>query len=237
MKKSFSLVEVIIVLVITSIILSLNPTLFNSSISNYIQSNTTLKEQLALHNTISLIKNRFNSAIENSITIESQRLEWIDSTKEGKEFLYTVIDIDSNSTTKESFATLNSDLTSLNKSLKDIYGNKLDKYGDYYLYFPDKSFYSIRCLNGDCSSNQFEFKDKSSKTLFDRFELTATSLSIELIDNNLYLFEDYKSFLGENNSSGIKTLLLKDVSSLEFTQKVEGIGYKICTTICEEGVI
>lgn len=237
MKKSFSLIEVIIVIVIASIILSLNPAIFYSSITNYIQSNTLLKDQLALNNTISLIQNRVNSAIKDTLQIETNRLEWVDSTKEAKEFLYTIIDLESNATTKEGFTLLNSDLTSLNKTLKDIYGNKLEKYGDYYIYLPNHTFYSTRCLNGDCTSNQLEFKDKTSKTLFEIFELTSTSIAIELVGSELFLYEDYKSFLGESRSSGIQTLLLKDVSQFTLIQSAEGISYKICTTICKEGIL
>jgi len=280
LRRAFTLIEVVFVLIIIGILASLGSDILFQAYQSYLISknvnNSAHKSDVA----IEVIAKRLSYRVpytetvvsENDITniqtlsitnpFEYKILQWIGRVYEsfigqwdGSYFIpghSSFIDLDSSQTSEASFLTSGSKLSITQDVVLNLYGKDLSAIDNgcvvlfpsplsggsvinhYYSLGGGASQYQIYTQSGD--EEHFYFKDSiSSKELYENYYLACTAYALVPQDNangrvDLYLYYNYRPWLGETYLDGEKRLLVSNVTKFNFRRKDRAVELKLCAS-------
>jgi hypothetical protein len=222
-KKSFTLIEILFVIIILSVIYTNSFNYILNYYNNFLSNRNNFYSKLTIENTFLFLKNRdfipetvnFNYIDFNNNDLQS--ISWYESEKYGKignfdddkSYIlpYWSAIINLNETTKIYATTPFSYLSKESSILRNIYNTNLSYCG---LYF-DKNILNIKKYSGE----KIYFSNKDTKMVFDRYKLIFSAYSIIYKDENLYFYYDYQPWLGDTIFDAKQALLLDNVTSFK----------------------
>ncbi|NPA03769.1 MAG: type II secretion system protein [Epsilonproteobacteria bacterium] len=277
MKKGFTLIEIVFVLIIIGILASLGSDILFQAYQSYIISknvnNSAHKSDVA----IEVIAKRLSHRIPYTETLVSEFditdmqtlsftnpyqykiLQWIGNVYEsfigewdGGYFVPShsgFIDLDSPSTNKASFLTPGSKLSKTVDLVATLYGRDLNSTlnGCVVLFpspFSNTNIISDYFSGSGAASNYlvyaggeetFNFTNAlTQKELYEHYYLACSAYALVPQENgsrvDLYLYYDYRPWLGETYLNGKKTLLVNNLTKFNFRRKDRAIELKLCAS-------
>ncbi len=247
-KKAFTMLELVFVIVILGIVASMSSELIANVYKSYVlqkaQHNANLKTEIAVTQASNRLQNalRFtvsrvkaDGSLESAYTISSTTgdeyvgIQWVGADYESyasasKPGWSGFCDV--NNSSQDTISTPGSDLDFTNTVI-DKLSNGTKGIADAVIYFRNDT---NTTPNGVASSSSGEQIDLDSSTSFisEHYKLAWTSYALVVEDGDLYLYYNFPPTPNANRNDGIKSLVLKNVTT--FKMKVEGqtIRLKIC---------
>jgi prepilin-type N-terminal cleavage/methylation domain-containing protein len=252
-KKSFSLIEVSIVIVILSIISLANYQTISTFYNNIQISKNLNKNSYELNITLNIISKRLNNSFKQSIYYDNQEdaLMFIgieDEAYRGYKhkninFNYgnsSILDMASYDKDKKTILTLDYDFINTYQTIKDIHKAKLTSYKNIVMIFDipytlhdlwsnSGKLHQVKCYDKKCKTNQLIFKHKISTKLSEHYYLSSSAYSIQLENHNLFLYKNFKPWIGQTYKKGEKILLSKNINSISYKNNIVKVcNYNIC---------
>ncbi len=252
-KKAFSMVELIFVIVILGIVSTYYADIITQVYKNYVLQKATHDANIKTALAADEIANRLRYAIPGTIYRRTAKsggvvellqapmsapspddykvLQWVAYDKDGFEDSNNsknpgwsgFCDVDVS--TQDTIKTLGSDLN-FTKTIISNLGGDITKAR---IYFP-------RDINSSGEVNSYKIKDAEDETItldentsrvVEHYKLAWTSYALVIEDGNLYLYYNFTPVPGVD-ITGEKSLLLKNVTTFKFKGDGQTIRFKIC---------
>jgi len=247
MRKSFSLLELILVVTILSIIIGSNFRLINSQIITFGKIKNTISDEFLLYNLTTSIAKKLRSRVSGTLKIKHNRILWVEREIEAEYGYFdnninigfsNIVDLNSKYTSKSSVKLLNSNLEYTNQIIKDLKNKNIKIKNNVFAYF-NSSYYSVICKDYDCSLNILEFTNKSPKYISEYIQLVTTASSIELtVDSKLKYFTNYRPWLNEDKTKASTHYIASKITSFKVINSNKSLILKICiNSICKSEYI
>jgi hypothetical protein len=168
MTKSFTILEFVLVLVISSLILIVGTNYILNSFSFYKKTKISTVSYLSLSNSIKIIEKHLSMAIFDSINQINNKMTWIERIENYHYSNY--IDLNSADTSKFQIYSPSSQF------------NLID-FENVYALFSTNKIYKVQVKD----NQTLTFEDDGSKTISSKFDLIKKDNALEFIDNKLFL--------------------------------------------------
>jgi type II secretory pathway pseudopilin PulG len=239
MSRSFSLLEMTLVLIILALIISFNFEPLTYTFNNISSTHQQTSKQLILHNTLSTLSKRLQQAIPSSIQFNEEHNAILYFGSEYEAFRGYQLEGESiNSAhlrllqpdTTSPITTLNLENTSLSKTatiIKAITGARLSHQSDVVLIFDkpystdsfwlnQSAYQKVVCEQSDCSSGRLTLESPIDALPSQRYYLSSTAYAILLDAPHLYLYRNFQPWQGEEWHEGEKILLAEGITSFTY---------------------
>jgi len=267
LRRAFSLVELIFVIVVLGIVASLGSEIIAKVYESYIVQRALYRANIKTELALSEIANRLRYAIPGTVvarqttggtpvpitdvTAQNYKvLQWVaydgDSFEAIKDASHRkpgwsgFCDLDDSN--KSTVATPGSDLAITDSIIKHLSDNT-KTIGDAVIYFPDGNAYGIN--SGNDENITLDSAMPSGSAMYERYKLAWSSYALSVEGSDLYLYYNFTPKISATLGS-TKSLLLKNVTNFRFKGSEGSIRVKICkeekigdgnVTSCKEKVI
>jgi prepilin-type N-terminal cleavage/methylation domain-containing protein len=232
LKKAFSMVELIFVIVILGIVSTIGAEIIAKMYENYIIQTLHHRASLKIKLASIQIEHYLNNAVVHTIQTDS-RLQWVGSDMDSFN-AYTskkhiagwsgFCDINKwhNSNNKTEIPTPFSNLNLTNEIIHNL-GGDITKASLYFLSKPTPTMYDIKST----SKKSITLKT-TPDFVVEHYALAWSSYAIVLNNKNLILYYNFPPRINASIIKASSQILLKNVSSFSFYKKNNTLEFKIC---------
>jgi prepilin-type N-terminal cleavage/methylation domain-containing protein len=213
MRFAFSLLEVIIVISISSVILIGISKVFSNLYETYFQ-NIELHEKDAIISNANLqLSKLLQNSISNTIKFDGEKLQWFGSSSElNDKTILKIANLNSSNSTHLHILDIN--MSIFNEIISSFYSDEV------------RIFFQSENFSGNFSkiSENYFFVSKEFSVIWENFEISFIKYVLEIKNGNLYL-----------SLNGQSSLFLKDVSFFDFNSTNQ--KFKICISdLCQKQI-
>jgi prepilin-type N-terminal cleavage/methylation domain-containing protein len=213
MRFAFSLLEVIIVISISSVILIGISKVFSNLYKTYFQNIELHEKDAVLSNANLQLSKLLENSISNTIQFDGEKLKWFGSSSElNDKTILKIANLNSSNSTHLHILDIN--MSILNEIISSFYSDEV------------RIFFQSENFSGNFSkiSENYFFVSKEFSVIWENFEISFIKYVLEIKNGNLYL-----------SLNGQSSLFLKDVSFFDFNSTNQ--KFKICISdLCQKQI-